>query len=206
VGSDTRLVEDLVGDPVTDARRECLIQQQGLHGRRALAQQLEESLQWWNIQERVEAQAADRRLSGGVAPEPDATQPARIAHRQLPAVVEAKQKLGETRWPRIFRLAQAARRELHPARTGSVQATAHPEMKTWPWALVELEPEVLAVSADADNTAAGESPFEAPGRHRLENDRVRRTPDADDPATGSNPLGQKPRGLDLRQLWHRPKI
>ena len=68
---------------------------------------------------------------------------------------------------------------------------------------VELEPEVLSVTAHGADAAPEERAADPRGRDPLEDDRVVRHGEADDPAADRHGDGRAAGGLDLGQLGHR---
>ena len=154
------LVEHLVRDPVAHPRGERLVEEKGLHDAAARPQQLRETCRRRHREQRVEAEPGDRRLVLGIVTQPGASQPPRVGHRQLPAVVEAQPQLQEARRPDRPVLARAGP-ELDRRRARRLQGTGHPEVEQRMRGLVELR-------ARAACPSAGPPPRACPRSARLQ--------------------------------------
>src|SRR5262245_12373941 len=151
--SDARLIEHFVSDPVADAGREGLVEQHRFDRRVSLAEHRVEARGRGQGAPRVEAEHADGRLGGRVAPKADAAEPPAVGQGQLAAAREAQVELGEARRP-VWSIDVSVGHQTHRTPCRQVNAAGHAEVQTRPRPPVQLEPEMLAVAPHRLHTAA----------------------------------------------------
>ena len=185
---DAGLIQNLVGNPVSDAGGERLIEQYRLYRRLAPSQQLREDRERRQVQQWVKPETANGRFGFGVVQQTNATEATRIGHGQTRAVV-GKQLAFHIRGPVTLV-------------TIDSEGTGHAEMEGGPGSSVEFEPENLAAAMNAPHSTTAQGGGKASRRDAGVDDPIVGGRDTRDAATEQRSFGNASAALDFGEFRH----
>ena len=185
-----RLVEDLVGDPVSDARGEGLIEKEPLGGHPAASDELAERGRAGHLEQRIESEFRDRRLVAGVVAKSDPAESPGIGHREPAAVLELQFDLPESGSVRFVVV--------------SVEGARHPEVQQQGGGVLELQPQLLAMAAGGQHPLAAKSAADGGGRLVAEHDAIIRAADVLRDVAGRDGFRDEASSLYFWKFRHIP--
>mmetsp|Transcript_6970 Transcript_6970/g.22080 ORF Transcript_6970/g.22080 Transcript_6970/m.22080 type:complete len:329 (+) Transcript_6970:144-1130(+) len=169
----TRLVEDLIRDPVANPSGKGLVKQHGFHWDCSCLQTLQKCLKRDLVRQRVKSKLRDGRRSGWVLEETDATQATRVGEREPCAILKSNLALGKLGRPSLRIHFEAL--VLHGSDPLDSEGACHTKVERRMGRTVQLKPKVLALPMDLNNGAPHECLLERFSVNSTENHIVKQS-------------------------------